>query len=905
METERYCRLHLQLHQCFKCYGGFIARHPLGFIIIPFLASVILGSGLLFFQPAEDNFEESFAPLWSEALDHTHLIESMYHFDGNNAQIQHKTVSGLYGHAIITDKNNDCILTETSLHDVVLLHNFVMNLKIKLLDKEIKYDELCLKWDKQCHRSAIINLIRYNQSLVLNGNFTYPEFTPEWSRNLTIFLGYDLGGVSFSPDYHIECAKAIHLTYYLRYDTESDIIIGEEWEDVFQKEVSNFTSESLRIYTMTSRGVIKLINISTKTLLGRFSVAFLLLILFVIGTCAMLDCVRSKACLSCLGVLSAALAVMASFGLLTYIGIPFQNIVASSPFLVIGIGIDDMFLMVAAWRKTDVTKSTEHRMKEAFSEAAVSITITSITDALAFGIGAITPFYSIRIFCLYTGVAVVFDYLFQITFFAGCMALMGYREEKNLHVMTCRKVLPKDEAPSTAYRIFCAGGSNPNKTPKESDHEATQHVIMNFFRDKYGPFLTSIFVVPLVVLLYIAYLGASIWGMTQLVEGLTLSRLAPYGSYAADYYDVTQEYFSTYGPPVAIVVTEEVDYSDQFVWDELRSTLYVLEKSRYFHDCCSALWLDDYLSYLITVNGSRIRETSVTELFKGDNVRMFLQQPAYQKYSADIVFDNSTGNIVSSRFYVIPKDASTSNSQKDMMLEARKIVSRSSLPMIAYSNVFPYYEQYVAVLPNTIQNLGIAVGAMFVVSIVMLPNLLSSIFMCFSLASIIIGIIGFMSLWKVTLDLISMINLIVSIGFTVDFSAHIIYAYLTGPERTPRKSAIHALYTMGMPISQAAISTILAILILMTSDTYIFICFFKVMTLVMAFGALHGLVFLPVFLMILIHPDKKCCEVEQQGTAKEVETERGESNAGFHSDEPYIVRQDSAPYTISERDSQD
>ncbi|XP_072043818.1 patched domain-containing protein 3-like isoform X2 [Amphiura filiformis] len=897
-------RVERAFRSLFYWYGGIIARHPLYFVIIPLIVALGIGSGMLFLDTdADTDAEILYAPENSRASKDRALIDGIYSDVNGEILPQHLTSPGVYGQVIIKRKDGGNVLTRSVADEVLILDNTITTLTVEIDGENYSYFDLCMKWQSKCVPIGIINI--FNSSALSSPDFSlsYPVaevVTP--SGSMPFFVAGEIAAVTFKDgsESEIIAAQAIQLTYNLNSSE-----LGLLWEKEFLKTMSDFTSSNLDLFWISSASLQDELDSSTSDILGKFSIAFSILIMFTIITCSMTDWVRSKAWLASFGVFSAGLAIITSFGLLTYLGVPFVNVVGSTPFLVIGIGIDDMFLMVAAWRKTDVTKSTEHRMKEAFSEAAVSITITSITDALAFGIGAITPFYSIRIFCLYTGVAVVFDYLFQITFFAGCMALMGYREEKNLHVMTCRKVLPKDEAPSTAYRIFCAGGSNPNKTPKESDHEATQHVIMNFFRDKYGPFLTSIFVVPLVVLLYIAYLGASIWGMTQLVEGLTLSRLAPYGSYAADYYDVTQEYFSTYGPPVAIVVTEEVDYSDQFVWDELRSTLYVLEKSRYFHDCCSALWLDDYLSYLITVNGSRIRETSVTELFKGDNVRMFLQQPAYQKYSADIVFDNSTGNIVSSRFYVIPKDASTSNSQKDMMLEARKIVSRSSLPMIAYSNVFPYYEQYVAVLPNTIQNLGIAVGAMFVVSIVMLPNLLSSIFMCFSLASIIIGIIGFMSLWKVTLDLISMINLIVSIGFTVDFSAHIIYAYLTGPERTPRKSAIHALYTMGMPISQAAISTILAILILMTSDTYIFICFFKVMTLVMAFGALHGLVFLPVFLMILIHPDKKCCEVEQQGTAKEVETERGESNAGFHSDEPYIVRQDSAPYTISERDSQD
>ena len=46
-------------------------------------------------------------------------------------------------------------------------------------------------------------------------------------------------------------------------------------------------------------------------------------------------------------------------------------------FLFQGVGIDDMFVMISSWRKTDHYASAEDRMPEAFAEAAISITITS------------------------------------------------------------------------------------------------------------------------------------------------------------------------------------------------------------------------------------------------------------------------------------------------------------------------------------------------------------------------------------------------------------------------------------------------------------------------------------------------------------------------------------------------
>ena len=104
-----------------------------------------------------------------------------------------------------------------------------------------------------------------------------------------------------------------------------------------------------------------------------------------------------------------------------------------------------MFVLISAWRRTNRHDTVQDRTREAMEEAGVSITITSLTNTLAFGIGAITAFRSIQIFCLYTGASMLFCYLYSITFFAGFMALFGKREEKNLHsYLWCKECTPSD-----------------------------------------------------------------------------------------------------------------------------------------------------------------------------------------------------------------------------------------------------------------------------------------------------------------------------------------------------------------------------------------------------------------------------------------------------------------------------
>ena len=67
----------------------------------------------------------------------------------------------------------------------------------------------------------------------------------------------------------------------------------------------------------------------------------------------------------------------------------------SSTLLLTGVGMDDAFVLLAAWRRTNPTMSVPKRLSHTYAEAAVSITITSLTNFISFMIGIITPFPSV------------------------------------------------------------------------------------------------------------------------------------------------------------------------------------------------------------------------------------------------------------------------------------------------------------------------------------------------------------------------------------------------------------------------------------------------------------------------------------------------------------------------------
>lgn len=139
---------------------------------------------------------------------------------------------------------------------------------------------------------------------------------------------------------------------------------------------------------------------------------------------------------------------------------------------------------------------------------------------------------------------------------------------------------------------------------------------------------------------------------------------------------------------------------------------------------------------------------------------------------------------------------------------------------------------------------------MMIISFIFIPNFLCSLWVAFSIISIEAGVVGYMALWDVNLDSISMINLIMCIGFSVDFTAHICYAYMASKAKHSDGKVRECLYSLGLPIVQGALSTILGVSALLLADTYIFLVFFKMVFLVIFFGAMHGILLLPVLLSL-------------------------------------------------------
>jgi len=130
--------------------------------------------------------------------------------------------------------------------------------------------------------------------------------------------------------------------------------------------------------------------------------------------------------------------------------------------------------------------------------------------------------------------------------------------------------------------------------------------------------------------------------------------------------------------------------------------------------------------------------------------------------------------------------------------------------------------------------------------------------LCVLLTDFFLGALIFY--WSLTMNTLVVLNIIIAIGLSVDYSAHISHSYLTTqiPDdlakyyKTNKQKRVYkvqqALSKMGSSVFHGGFSTFLAIVTLAPSKTYIFVVFFRLWFGIILFGMANGFMLLPVIL---------------------------------------------------------
>lgn len=844
------------LNKSFFKLGTFIGKNQGYFLIVPVLLALLCMTGYQQIKYEIDP-EYLFSPISGEGKLERRIVENYFKVNYTHRfNVGRITRPGRFGRVIITSKDDDENLLKTSVwKELRMLDDIIQNTTVEYDGEVFSYRTICARWEGECFTNDILNL-DYILPEVENGNLSlsWPIMLNPVSWDAHAFPVF-FGGTKVSDDAsYIVSVPSLHLVYFVTADTKRQDAKGAAWEDQFLDTVGYYEDSGyfkhISIARFASRTLDHELEKNTRTVIPYFSSTFILMAIFSILTCMMGDTVRSKPWLGLLGNISAVMATAAAFGLAMYLGVEFIGINLAAPFLMIGIGIDDTFVMLAAWRRTSVKLSVPERMGHMMSEAAVSITITSLTDMISFWMGIFSPFPSVRIFCTYSALAVAFTYLWHITFFAGCMSVFGYFEHRNLHGIFGCEVKPVSvaikENRSWIYRKFVSGGINRNDPDNPLDNK--EHIMMVFFRDHVANFVNKGWVKAMIILIFAAYLGGACYGLTQIKEGLERRKLSKSDSYSVKFFDLEDDFYREFPYRIQVIITGDMNYSDPFTQMQIEDAMQQLENTSYVTSSIyTESWLRTFLSF---VERSEYLNISVgTEQEFIDALKEYWLYPG-NPFSLDVKFNENQTRIEASRFLIQAINITDTNHEKQMVKDLREICKSAPINITIFHPYFVFFDQFELVRPTSVQCMIIGALIMMVISFIFIPNVLCSIWITFSIISIEIGVVGYMSLWDVNLDSISMINLIMCIGFSIDFTAHICYVYMSSRCKLPKDRVREALYSLGLPIVQGSVSTILGVVALLLAESYIFLVFFKMVFLVIFFGAMHGLFLLPVMLSL-------------------------------------------------------
>lgn len=297
----------------------------------------------------------------------------------------------------------------------------------------------------------------------------------------------------------------------------------------------------------------------------------------------------------------------------------------------------------------------------------------------------------------------------------------------------------------------------------------------------------------LVLVISLGLLAGGIYATLHLDQEFDRSLLAKEDSYYKAFLKIEHEYFRL-PTEVSLVLSGNVEYRKLSTQNEVIRLSEIVAANKYFKKD-TITWMGSFLKYCRDQN-----KTCDSESFMV-NLKLFLETWQFSYFKEDIKFGQSEDVIEATRIIVFMKSSSSSIYRKDAMLSIRKdLSSKSQLPLYLASPSFTFLEQYAVIASETIRNLTIASLVILVVTAPFLVNLSVSLLVFFGFVSLIFELFGMMWLWNVSLNSISMINLVMAIGFAVDYSAHVAHAFVVAPGSSADKRIIDALTHVGASV---------------------------------------------------------------------------------------------------------
>lgn len=684
---------------------------------------------------------------------------------------------------------------------------------------------------------------------------------------------------------------------------------AQDWEDSFKRIFEVVQEEAnergLRVSFNTEVSLEQELNKSTNTDAKIVVVSYI--IMFVYASLALGSVtvtwkslftnpanalVQSKFTLGIVGIAIVLMSVSASVGLFSLAGVKATLIIAEViPFLVLAVGVDNIFLIVHEFERINVSHPDEEideRVGRAAGRIGPSIFLSAITETVAFALGVFVGMPAVKNFAAYAAGAVFVNAILQITLFISVLALNQRRVES----------LRADCIPCLTVRKANSSGMPEEQLYDDQDGESA---LQSFIRKIYAPALLGRRVKVIIIITFLGLLTAGLALIPKVPLGLDQRIALPSDSYLIQYFDDLDQYFGG-GQPVYFV-TRDVNVTERrhqqqlcgrFTTCEEFSLPFILEQESKRPDVSYisgsvASWIDDFFYWLnpqqdcCKEDGKLCFENRVPPwnislygMPEGAEFVHYLEKWIESPTDASCPLGGKAP--YSNALVIDPKEITTSathfrtshtplRSQDDYIqsyIAARRIAQGISdehgIDVFPYAKSYIFFDQYVSIVQLTGTLLGSAVAIIFAITSVVLGSVATGVVVTTTVVMIVVDIIGTMAVAGVSLNAVSLVNLVICVGIGVEFCAHIARAFMFPSraimDKVPTKfrgrdaRAWTALTHVGGSVfSGITVTKLLGVCVLAFTRSKIFeIYYFRVWLALVVFAAIHALIFLPVAL---------------------------------------------------------